>query len=69
MCSDNDHATVGLLSFGPIFGNNDFTIASDSNSNLNSWSSFGTHYKHADYEKGTDRATTILAGSSRFKKD
>ena len=69
LCSNNHHATFSNPLFGPIFGNNDFTIASDSNSNHNSWSSFGTHYNHADYEKGTDRAKTILAGSYRFKTD
>jgi hypothetical protein len=48
MCSDNDHATVGLLSFGAIFGAHEIVIVSDSNVNHYSWSSFGTHYKHAD---------------------
>ena len=69
MCSDNDHATVGLLSYGAIFGAHEIVIVSDSNGNHYSWSSFGTHYNHADYEKGTDRAKTILAGSYRFKTD
>ena len=51
---------------GPIFGY-DIHIASDSNSKQNSYSNFGDSYKHPDYQFGTDKAKSILAGSHYFQ--
>ena len=40
---------------------------SSSNSNRKSFSDFGVHYKHTDYQYGTDKAELILAGSLTFQ--
>jgi len=52
---------------GPIFGVGDIDIASDSNSNQNSYSNFGLSYKHPDYQCETEKANSILAGSEYFQ--
>jgi len=53
--------------FGPIFGSGDIHIMSSSNSNRRSFSYFGNSYEHADYQFGTEKAKTILAGSHYFQ--
>ncbi len=67
MCSGSDHATFGNPSYGPIFGPDEFTIASDSNNNQKSWADFGKYYKHEDYPHKTEKAKNILAGSYNFQ--
>jgi len=52
---------------GPSFGWDDIFIASDSNLNQESFSDFGQSYKHADYQRGTEKAKSILAGSNYFQ--
>jgi hypothetical protein len=58
--------------FGPTFGDEDadkkdIWITSESNSNEDSSSNFGSRFEHPDYVKGTKRANTILAGSNKFR--
>ena len=53
--------------FGQSFGFGDLWIASGSNSNQDSRSNFGTAYYHADYDCGTEKAKSILAGSYNFQ--
>ncbi len=66
MCTDNC-AIRCFSSRGPIFGIHDICIASDSNLNRESYSGFGDNYKHADYQRGTEKAKSILAGSCKFQ--
>ena len=70
MCT-NGATTIRCYSlYGPSFGNStnyhDIFIYSDSNVNQSSLSSFGSSYKHADYQFGTEKAKSILAGSHKF---
>lgn len=66
------YSTIGN-SFGHISVNsgldtyNDISISEGSNTNENSCSNFGYSYHHPDYQKGTQEAKSILAGSYRFK--
>ena len=54
--------------YGPIFGDgHDFRISSNSNTNTNSSSNFGHTYKHPDYQCGSTKAQSILAGSRNFQ--
>ena len=69
MCSDSDRATYGNPFEGPLFGTNQIVIASDSNTNRNSFADFGHYYKHEDYPHKTEKAKAILAGSYSFKTD
>ena len=54
---------------GPCFGfiGTDIKIASDSNINTASSSTFGCSYEHQDYIYKTYEAKTILAGSNKFQ--
>jgi hypothetical protein len=52
--------------YGPSFGE-DITIETDSNIMKNSYSDFGYSYQHPDYEKDTEKAGNILAGSYEFE--
>jgi len=67
--STNDYYAIYCdPTYGPIFGSGiDILIASGSNSNQNSYSHFGRSYKHADYQYGTEKARSILAGSYKFQ--
>jgi len=57
-----------VTSYGPTFGGGgDIHISSDSNLNQASYSNFGYTYKHADYQCGTERAKSVLAGSYNFQ--
>jgi len=67
MCSDNDGAIIGNPYYGPIFGRQEIVIASDSNNNQESCSNIEKSYQHEDYQHGTEKAKTILAGSYKFK--
>jgi hypothetical protein len=68
MCRIGGSAIYCNPSYGPTFGGGfDIHIASDSKSNTTSYSNFGHTYKHADYQYGTDKAKSILAGSYNFK--
>jgi len=55
--------------WGPCFGYNgiDLKIASNSNINTDSSSTFGHSYEHQDYIYKTYEAKTILAGSNKFQ--
>ena len=70
MCSLKGDGNYGLWNcdgnYGPVFGG-DITIVTNSNANQKSWTDFGRYYKHSDYEYGTMRAQSILAGSNYFK--
>ncbi len=73
VCSnEGQYAICGDLNFGPCFGGDgitlrDIVIMSDSNSNQESFSSLGYSYKHPDYLCETEKANSILAGSSKFQ--
>ncbi len=68
MCTNGDNAIYCGSAYGPIFGSdNDIYISSGSNANQSSQSYFGSSYKHADYQKGTAKANSILAGSYKFQ--
>ncbi len=48
---------------GPIFGgSHDILIASNSNANQKSFSAFGRSFNHTDYQYGSAKAQTMLAG-------
>ena len=71
MCTNGATAIRCDSSKGPSFGNSttnyhDILIDPDSNVNQSSLSSFGSSYKHADYQFGTEKAKSILAGSFKF---
>jgi len=68
MCANSTYAIDCDSYGGPLFGvGHDIHISSDSNSNQTSYSNFGCTYKHADYQYGTERAKSILAGSYNFQ--
>ena len=67
MCTNTAYAIYCHPSFGPSFGCNDIRIMSSSNSNQHNFSYFGNSYKHVDYQEGTEKAKTILAGSHYFQ--
>jgi len=70
MCTNGIAAIHCHYTCGPRFGNvtgYDLVISSDSNSNQTSYSNFGYSYKHADYQQGTTKAKSILAGSYNFQ--
>jgi hypothetical protein len=62
-----DRLVRGDSELGPLFGVGDIVIASDSNSNRLSYSSFGICYEHIDYQYGSDKSKSILAGSHKFQ--
>ena len=66
MCTSSNNAIFCYPCFGPSFGR-DIRIMSCSNSNRKSFSDFGIHYGHADYQEGTEKVETILAGSQLFQ--
>jgi len=66
--TNDNYAICCDSSCGPKFGVGfDIHIASDSNSNQNSYSNFGYSYKHPDYQYGTKKSKSILAGSEYFQ--
>ena len=69
--SNNGYALVCNPSYGPVFGNPNFGydifISSNSNTSQVCSSSFGYTYHHPDYQKGTSKAKSILAGSRSFQ--
>ncbi len=68
MCINDGNAIYCDSSYGPIFGGgHDILISSGSNANQTSYTDFGSSYYHADYQNGTDKAKSILAGSYRFQ--
>jgi hypothetical protein len=68
MCSIGGYAINCNSTYGPTFGGGfDIHVSSDSNSNQTSYSNFGHTYKHADYQYGTEKAKSILAGSYNFQ--
>ena len=73
MCSNEGKQAIrcGLLR-GPCFGGEgtrlkDICIGSNSNLNIDSHCNFGYSYQHPDYEKDSDEAQNILAGSLNFE--
>ena len=70
MCTNGASEIYCGSPYGPIFGNstgNDIAIFADSNVNKSSFSWFGSTYKHVDYQFGTEKAKSILAGSYNFQ--
>jgi hypothetical protein len=73
MCSnEGENAIYCESEFGPCFGRDDdntadIWIESDSNINEDSSCDFGYSYQHPDYERDTDEARNILAGSNYFE--
>ncbi len=68
MCKNGARAIFCHSVYGPTFGGgSDLYISSGSNSNQTSYSNFGNNYKHADYQYGTTKALSILAGSYNFQ--
>jgi hypothetical protein len=57
------------LSYGPIFGGCEITIANNPNTTMDSYSFLGSSYKHPQYAKGTNEAKTFMAGSYKFQLD
>ncbi len=66
MCSGSDNATFGNPSYGPIFGPDEFTIASDSNNNQKSWADFGESYQHEDYQHNTEKSQEYFSRILQF---
>ncbi len=66
MCTNSEDAIHCYSSYGSKFGRGDINIVTSSNSNR-SFSYFGNSYKHVDYQYGTEKAKTILAGSHYFQ--
>jgi hypothetical protein len=68
ICTNSDYAFAGSSSYGPVFGRgHTICIFSDSNSNKKSYSDFGFDYIHSDYQYGTEKSKSILAGSEHFQ--
>ena len=68
ICTNSNYAIKSNTSCGPVFGDgSDIHVAINSNANKNSFCNFGSAYTHADYQKGTDKAKAILAGSYNFQ--
>jgi len=68
MCQHSTYAIYCNTSYGPTFGgSHDIYISSDSNLNQTSHSRFGHTYPHVDYQNGTTKAKSILAGSHQFQ--
>lgn len=74
MCTNEGKDAIRCFSnHGPLFGadaernSRDICISTDSNMNEESFSHFGHSYKHPDYQRGTQEADSILAGSRHFK--
>ena len=68
MCSKVASAFDCYSARVPAFGGGKhITIFSGSNSIQESYSDFGSNYKHPDYQGGTEKAKSILAGSKNFK--
>jgi hypothetical protein len=69
--SNNDGGTICETRHGPAFGGvgkgSDIYVSLDSNINQSSCCNFGSSYKHADYQFGTEKTKTILAGSYNFQ--
>ena len=72
-CSnEGENAIYCDSDYGPCFGADgknlkDILIDSDSNINKESYCDFGYSYQHPDYEKDSDEAKNILAGSFNFE--
>ena len=73
MCSNEGKQAIRCsLLRGPCFGGEgtklkDICIGSNSNLNIDSRCNFGYSYQHPDYEKDSDEAQNILAGSFNFE--
>ena len=68
LCTNGASAIYSNLTYGPTFGGgHDIYISSGSNANQTSYSKFGSSYYHADYQNGTTKAYSILAGSYNFQ--
>jgi len=73
LCSNEGEQAIYCYSdYGPCFGGkgyyiNDICIQTDSNISKDSFCDFGYSYKNLDYEKDTDKAMNILAGSYKFE--
>ena len=68
LCSNNGKEIYCHSTYGPTFGSgNDIYISSGSNANQTSYSNFGSSYYHADYQNGTVKGQSILAGSYNFQ--
>ena len=71
-CSNQDENAICCFkdlgtTFGYKPGKKDIYIAPDSNENQVSHSYFGLLYHHPDYQHGTEKAKSILAGSFNFQ--
>ena len=66
--SDNEYSFFCAADEGPIFGSgHDIFIATNSNTNFNSFSNFGHSYNHPDYPPRTEVARSIMAGKHYFQ--
>jgi hypothetical protein len=67
MCQNGTYAIYCNPSYGPTFGcGHEIYISSSSNLNQKSFSYFGASFKHPDYQFGTEKSRSILAGSFQF---
>ena len=67
VCTNSEYAIYCSSFSGPTLGCHDIRIMASSNSNRKSFSYFGGFYEHADYQYGTEKADSILAGSYKFQ--
>jgi hypothetical protein len=68
--NNNQLATDSRASAGPTFGIlyfSDIYVASYSNKNKQSYSDFGNAFSHPDYQPGSPKSKSILAGSFKFQ--
>ena len=72
MFSNTHDGYKNYSTYGQSFGYNssgyyDIYIASNSNTNQSCSSDLGYSYRHPEYQAGTTRALSILAGSQKFQ--
>ena len=66
--SDKEYSIFCTADEGPIFGSGqDIFIATNSNTNLDSFSNFVYSYIHPDYPPNTEVARSIIAGKHHFQ--
>ena len=64
--SEQQNAIYCDAQYGPLFGNGDIQINSNSNTTNESYSNLSYTYTHPQYDHGTNQAKSFLAGSQYF---
>ena len=66
--SSSIYSIGSFKQYSSIFGGgHDINISDSSNTNTNSYSNLGHTYTHPDYNYGSEKARTILAGTQYFQ--